>query len=58
MLDSLYHRTLKLLCNNAKTLPYTILLRLSLHNVTKICLQILNNGIISLPDAMSYDKLG
>ena len=40
---------------------YAALLWTSLHNVTKICkpctgLKILNNGVILLPDAMSYDK--
>ena len=61
MLDSIYHMTIRLLLNHffcVKMLKichvYAALLLTSFPNVTKM--SILMHGVISLPDATSYDK--
>ena len=67
MLDFIYHMTLKLLeivffCMRTQRFChiYDTLLGTSIHKVTKICttsgLSISMHGVISFPDATSYDK--
>ena len=51
MLDSIYHMTLKFFCHYVRNVVLHIIAFL------KICTPLLLRGVISLPDATSYDNI-